>query len=232
MFHNSRITDWQGQVVWLVGAHSAFDHALARELQARGAQLVLSGDAATLKAFPAPLPGLAPLALDWRQRGALTAGCTRIVREHGRLDVVIRSADAPQASEGDRDATVPEGVQHLLDTVVPLLLRQGHGHLCLVAGEGEARGGKGPTRSLVERLRAELAPRGLGVSSLHPESAGGEEEASAVEAAARPNRAARIAVECLAAGQEDIEAPRRPSMWERWLGRTAAAQPAKAGRAA
>ena len=57
---NPRIVDWNGQVVWLVGASSGIGQACAALLHARGARVVVSArNAAALGEFEAAHPGWA-----------------------------------------------------------------------------------------------------------------------------------------------------------------------------
>ena len=64
---NPRIPNWQGQVVWLVGASTGIGRATAELLHARGAIVVVSArSAATIEAFAQQHPGSIALPLDGR----------------------------------------------------------------------------------------------------------------------------------------------------------------------
>lgn len=108
---------WQGQqgrfadkVALVTGAGSGMGAAIARELAAEGAAHVvvadLNGEAA--KAVAAELPAGRAVALDVADAAAVEGAVADVVREHGRLDVVVHAAgvDDPQAKQLIADALV------------------------------------------------------------------------------------------------------------------------------
>src|SRR5512134_2414218 len=90
---NPRITDWQGQVVWLVGASTGIGRATASLLHERGAKVTVSARSADmLDGFVRAHPGSSALALDVTDREALASAAAQIVATHGRIDLVVYSA--------------------------------------------------------------------------------------------------------------------------------------------
>jgi NAD(P)-dependent dehydrogenase (short-subunit alcohol dehydrogenase family) len=188
---NPRITDWTGRIVWLVGASTGIGRAAADRLHALGARVIVSArTAATLQEFVATHPGSDAIALDATDRDAMRAALDRIVRDHGRIDLVLYCAGtyAPmRAVDFDLDGALRHqhvnyvGALVLLDAVLPQLLKQasaGHGgHLSLVSSVAGYRGlpkslAYGPTKAalinLAETLYLDLSPRGVGVSLINP----------------------------------------------------------------
>ena len=140
---NPRIENWAGQVVWLVGASSGIGRATAKLLHDKGALVIVSArNAKALAGFVAAHPGSQALALDVGDAQALRDAAQRIVELHGRIDVAVYCAgyykpmratdfDLPDALRHEQVNYV--GALHLLDAVLPVLLRQGSGHLSLVS---------------------------------------------------------------------------------------------------
>ncbi|MCI1192533.1 SDR family NAD(P)-dependent oxidoreductase [Calidifontimicrobium sp. SYSU G02091] len=188
---NPPITDWTGRVVWLVGASSGIGRATAEHLHALGARVVVSArNAAALDAFAAQHAGSVAVALDATDRDAMRTAAVRIVERHGRIDLAVYCAGhykPMRATAFDLDDALRHqqvnyvGALHLLDAVLPHLLRQaGAGqpaHLSLVSSVAGYRGlpkslAYGPTKAalinLAETLYLDLHPLGVGVSVINP----------------------------------------------------------------
>ena len=106
----------------------------------------------------------------------------------GRLDLVLFCAGhyrPMRATEMDLDEALKHqqvnltGAWHLLDAVLPILLKQGHGHLSLVASVAGYRGlpnslAYGPTKAALQNLAdtfgLDLHDQGLGSPSSIPAS--------------------------------------------------------------
>ena len=81
MAMNPRITNWQGQRVWLVGASTGIGRAVAQRLHAAGARVAVSArNADALGAFEREHPGSLALPLDATDRVATQAAAASIVR--------------------------------------------------------------------------------------------------------------------------------------------------------
>jgi NAD(P)-dependent dehydrogenase (short-subunit alcohol dehydrogenase family) len=188
---NPRITDWKGKVAWIVGASTGIGRATAELLHVRGAQVIASArGAAMLEQFVARHAGSASIALDVTDRDAMRAAAQQIVRRSGRIDLAVYCAGhyrAMRATQFDLDDALRHqqvnyvGALHLLDAVLPQLLRQAAqgepAHLSLVSSVAGYRGlpnslAYGPTKAalinLGETLFLDLQPKGVGVSVINP----------------------------------------------------------------
>lgn len=189
---NPRIEQWRGRRVWLVGASSGIGAALARALARKGARLVLSARRASL--LSEVLEGCPEadrdkallLPVDVGDAHALAEATARIEREWGGIDLVVWLAGTYQPMRADdfdldRAREMLEinlwAVYNGLASLLPLLLRQGHGGLALVSSVAGYRGlpkalaygpGKAAVINLAESLHFDLSPRGIGVWLVDP----------------------------------------------------------------
>lgn len=232
---NPRIASWRGQVVWLVGASTGIGRATAARLHALGATVIVSArSAGKLDAFVARHAGAQAIALDATDRDAVRDATARIVAEHGRIDFAVYCAGtyrAMRATAFDLDVALQHqqvnyvGALVLLDAVLPVLLRQGHGHLSLVGSVAGYRGlpqalAYGPTKAalinLAETLYLDLQPRGLGVSVVNPgfvETPLTAGNAFRMPALMSPEEAADAIVRGWQRGAFEIHFPKRFTLW-------------------
>lgn len=187
---NPRITNWQGQRVWLIGASTGIGRSLAEALHARGAQVIISArQQASLMEFVAQHPGSQALTLDVTDREAVEHAAQQL-NAQGGLDLVCycaghykpMRADAIDLDELLRHQQVNQtGALHVVAAVVPAMLsaaRDGRSpHLSLVASVAGLRGlpqslAYGPTKAalinLAETLFLDLRPKGVAVSVVNP----------------------------------------------------------------
>ena len=112
---NPRIADWNGRIVWLVGASTGIGRATAALLHARGARVIVSArNASALDGFVRAHPGSEALALDVTDRAALAEAAADVVARHGRIDLVVYCAgvykrDARHRLRPGRGAAPPAG---------------------------------------------------------------------------------------------------------------------------
>ena len=186
---NPRITDWQGRVVWLVGASTGIGRATAVLLHEQGARVIVSArNAPALKAFVAEHPGSACEPLDVADVAAVREVAGRIQSQSpsGRLDMVVYCAGhylAMRAQNFDLSEALRHqqinyvGALHVMAATLPMLTAQGSGHLSLVGSVAGFRGlpkaiAYGPTKAalnnLAECLYLDLHPLGIGVSVINP----------------------------------------------------------------
>ena len=236
---NPVITDWRERVVWLVGASSGIGHATAEQLHAAGARVVVSArDTAALGQFCADHAGADAVPLDVTDAAAVRAAAGDIVARHGRVDLVMycaghyrsQRATAYDLTEMLRHQQVNlTGAYHLLDAVLPTLLRQAAAgqaaHLSLVASVAGYRGlpnalAYGPTKAalinLAEILYLDLHPQGVGVSLISPgfvETPLTADNEFDMPALIGPPEAARYIVEGWRRGHFEIHFPRRFTLW-------------------
>lgn len=232
---NPRIDHWQGRTAWLVGASTGIGRATAARLHGLGARVVVSARNATaLDAFVARHPGAAAVPLDVTDRQATAQAFRQVLDTHGTVDMVMycaghyrpMRADGFQLDEALRHQQVNYvGALHLLDAVLPALLRQGHGHLSLVASVAGYRGlpqalAYGPTKAalinLAETLYLDLSERGIGVSVINPgfvDTPLTEHNRFRMPALMQPEDAAREIVRGWERGRFEIHFPRRFTLW-------------------
>jgi NAD(P)-dependent dehydrogenase (short-subunit alcohol dehydrogenase family) len=228
---NPPITDWNGRVVWLVGASSGIGRATASALHARGAQVIVSArNVAALKAFEAAHPGSAGLPLDVTDREDVAQAARQLVLHHGRIDLVLYCAGyykAMRATQFDLDDALRHqqvnyvGALYLLDAVLPVLQQQGSGHLSLVSSVAGYRGlpnslAYGPTKAalinLAETLYMDLHPLGIGASVVNPgfvETPLTAQNEFAMPALLTPEQAAAEILKGWAQGRFEIHFPKR-----------------------
>ena len=183
---NPPIADWHGLRVWLVGASSGIGEATASALHAQGATVHVSArNANALDSFVQRHPGAVALPLDVAHVGQVHRAAARILAG-GPLDLVLCCAGhyrpvTATAFKLDEMLLHQQvnyvGTLHVLDAVLPALVRQGHGHISLVASVAGYRGlplslAYGPTEAalihLAEALYLDLPASGVGVSVVNP----------------------------------------------------------------
>jgi len=232
---NPPITDWNGKVAWLLGASTGIGRATAALLHSRGAQVVVSArHAKVLAGFEAERPGSLGLAVDATDRHSVRRACESIVGRFGRIDLAMYCAGTykpMRATDFDLDEALAHnkvnygGALHMLDAVLPVLLRQKTGHLSLVSSVAGYRGlpqalAYGPTKAalinLADILFMDLRPQGIGVSIVNPGfvetplTAGNEFKMPAL---ITPDQAARDIVAGWSAGRFEIHFPKRFTLW-------------------
>lgn len=231
---NPRITDWQGQRVWLIGASSGIGRATASALHRRGAQVIVSArGAAALNSFVTEHPGSQALVLDCADAQQVQAAATQLLAS-GPLALVcycaghyrdLRATDYDLTEMLRHQEVNYLGALYVLAGVLPGLLaqaRQGQpGHISLVSSVAGFRGlpkslAYGPTKAalinLAETLYLDLHQQGLGVSVINPGFVATPLTAQnnfAMPALISPEEAAQAMLQGWAQGQFDIHFPKR-----------------------
>jgi short-subunit dehydrogenase len=180
-----------GRTAVVTGAGSGIGEQLARALAERGSHLVLlERDGERLdrvsSSIRAAHPGIAVagIQVDLADRAATTEAAQRIVRDHPRTDLLVNNAGVALAGRFE-EVTVEEFewvlevnfhapvvlTHHLLPTM------QTGAHLVNVSslyglisppGQSAYSASKFALRGFSQVLRAELADRGIGVTTVHP----------------------------------------------------------------
>jgi short-subunit dehydrogenase len=236
---NPRLTDWRDRRVWIIGASSGIGAALASQLAEAGARLILSARReSALQALA--LEGAHVLPLDVSDAGAVAGAHEKITAEWGGIDLVIYCAGlyTPMRSwELDLEKVYQGmsvnlgGIYHLLRPLIPGLLQQGAGGLCLVASVAGYTGlpkalAYGPFKAaminLAQILYADLAPRGIGVYLVNPGFVATRLTAKndfTMPALIEPETAARDIIAGLGRGAFEIHFPKRFTWWLRRVSR-------------
>ena len=236
---NPRIHNWQGRVVWLIGASTGIGEATARALHAQGAKVVVSARSAdTLQRFTEAHPGSVAMALDVTDREQVKAVAQNVIALNGQLDLVMYCAGhyrAMRATQFDLDEALKHqqvnvvGPLHVLDAVLPQLIQQGHGHISLVASVAGYRGlpqsmAYGPTKAalqhLADTLYLDLHERGIGVSVINPGFVATPLTAQnnfEMPALLSPDQAAQAILQGWAKGRFEIHFPKRFTAWLKLL---------------
>ena len=166
----------------VTGATGGLGQAIARALAARGAEVVVTGRrAALLEPLAAEIGGRA-LPCDLADRPAVDA----LAGEAGEIEILVANAGLPaagpledfSAAQVDRALDVNLRAPVLLArALTPAMVARGHGHLVFVnslAGKASTGGQslyaatKYGLRGFALGLREDLAPAGVGVSTVFP----------------------------------------------------------------
>jgi NAD(P)-dependent dehydrogenase (short-subunit alcohol dehydrogenase family) len=236
---NPRLKEWRGQVVWLVGASTGIGRALAEQLHALGAHVIVSArHAAGVAEFEQRFPGGVGLPLDATDRASMQAAMQRILALYGHLDLAMYCAGHYKAMRGDAfdlDEMLKHqninvvGALHLLDVALPIFTQQRRGHLSLVSSVAGFRGlpqglAYGPTKAalinLAETLYLDMHPLGVGVSVVNPgfvETPLTAQNKFKMPALISPQEAAQAILKGWAKGQFEIHFPKRFTLWMKAL---------------
>lgn len=240
MAYNPKITDWRGKTVWLIGASTGIGEALAHDLCAAGATLVLTARSADkLALLAAQLPRSVPLAVDFTDAPALAVAWSSLVATVGIPSVTIINAGTYVAMPARKlDA---RGAQHQFDVNIggPLKVlhhvlpayTQGHcGHIVLVSSVAGYRGlprsltygaSKAALTYMAQCLYLELGHKGTAVTVVCPGfvetplTAGNNFKMPALQT---PQQASVAILKGLAKGQFEIHFPKRFTWFLKLLG--------------
>jgi dehydrogenase/reductase SDR family member 7B len=181
--------DYAGKVAWITGASSGIGAALARELAARGAHVVLSGrDDARLAEVAADCGESLILAFDVRDDAALAEATAKAIAWKGHVDIAFANAGISQRSRAlNTDMQVYRDIIEV-DLVAQIAFTQGLiGHMA-ARGSGalgfisSIAGKVGvPMRTAycaakfglagyADALRGELSQTGVSVHTIYPGS--------------------------------------------------------------
>ncbi len=185
---------FKDQVVWITGASSGIGEALALQFAEEGARLVLSArrepelQRVRQGCIRAGLPDdrILVLPLDVTDHQSMPAAVDVVTETFGRIDLLINNAGISQRSRCvDTDMAVYRALMEvdvlgqiaLTQQVLPVMIRQGSGHIAItssVAGKIGApfRTGycaaKHAVMGFFDALRAEVAQQGIRVTTITP----------------------------------------------------------------
>ena len=177
------MTGFSGKTYWLVGASEGLGRALAQQLSAEGAHLIMSArNADRLKSLCHELPNSRPLQMDVTDPQAVRQAAAQL----RQLDGVIYNAGAyapMRATAWDKEAALTMcdvnfiGAMRVLGEVVPEFVRRGQGDITLVGSLAGYHGlpaaiGYGASKaalvSLAETMRFDLKGTGVVVRLVNP----------------------------------------------------------------
>lgn len=181
--------DYTGKVAWITGASSGIGAALARELAARGAHVVLSGrDEARLAEVAADCGETLILAFDVRDEAALAEATAKAIAWKGHVDIAFANAGISQRSRAlNTDMQVYRDII-AIDLLAQIAFTQGLIHHMADRGSGalgfisSIAGKVGvPLRTAycaakfglagyADSLRGELSQSGVTVHTIYPGS--------------------------------------------------------------
>jgi short-subunit dehydrogenase len=184
---NPRISDWQTQRVWLVGASTGIGAALATLLLERGARVAISARSADrLAALARGHANALPIALDVTRSESFVNAHERIVGEWGGVDLAVYLAGVYTPTRA-WELTVERARAHveanlmgafgMLAAVLAPMIERGSGGVALVSSVAGYRGLPkslvyGPTKAalinLAETLYLDLEPKGVATYVINP----------------------------------------------------------------
>ena len=177
------MTEISGKTYWLIGASEGLGRALAKELDAAGARLVLSArNAERLESLREELTDARAVTVDVTDLDAVREAAADV----GDVDGVIYNAgayDPMRSTEWESDAALTicdvnfTGAVRVLGEVVPRFVTQGRGDITLIGSLAGYRGlpaaiGYGASKaaliSLAETMRHDLKDSGVVVRIVNP----------------------------------------------------------------
>lgn len=174
-------------IAWIVGGGTGIGAAMAKRLAARGWQVAISGRrAAPLDETAMASAAIHPYPVDVTDSAAIARVTSQIVEKLGRIDLFIYGAAAWQPMDvGDYDATKFAsvidtnllGLVRMANPVLAQMKRQGAGDFAVIASVAGYFGlpraaaynaSKAALISLLQTMRAEMAPTGVAVRLVAP----------------------------------------------------------------
>ncbi|MDH2919130.1 MAG: SDR family NAD(P)-dependent oxidoreductase [Sideroxydans sp.] len=236
---NQKITDWNGQVIWISGASTGIGLSLAEQLLQRGATVILTArQVDNLADLSARYPRAQAMNCDITDVKTLDATLQKILVQHQRLDLFIANAGVYHEMRAyEFDA---EKARQMLDinvrgtiasvaAVIPQLLQQKHGGIAVVASVAGYGGLPnaliyGATKAALinfsETLYLDLSPHGINVTLINPGFVATRLTAQnkfAMPALLTSEHAAQKIIAGFARGDFEIHFPKRFTLWLKLL---------------
>ncbi|MEQ1526351.1 MAG: SDR family NAD(P)-dependent oxidoreductase [Gallionella sp.] len=236
---NRKISHWRGQVVWISGASSGIGLALAEQLLARGAKVIMSSrNCASLEAVSAKYPQAMTINCDITDTQALTQTVQTILSKYQRIDLFIANAGVYNEMRAfDFNAEVSQqmldinvnGTINSVAAVIPQLLRQGSGGVAVVASVAGYGGlpaaliygaSKAALINFTETLYLDLSAKGLNVTLINPgfvDTRLTQKNKFTMPALLTSEQAAAKIIAGFARGDFEIHFPHRFTLWLKLL---------------
>jgi short-subunit dehydrogenase len=232
-----------GTVVWITGASSGIGEEVARELARRGARVCATARRAdALEELAASQPGIAAHPGDITDPDSMRSVVAAITAEHGHIDIALLNAGTYRPilpEEFSAELFRPHievnvmGTVNCIEAVLPGMRARGRGRIAVVASvTGFAAlpmaSAYGATKafliSMADSLRADLAGErsGVRVTVVAPgfvTTSLTEQNDFEMPFVIEADEAARIIVDGLEAGRDEIAFPRRMSFAMKLIGR-------------
>jgi len=235
------ILNFTHQRVWVIGASSGIGEACARELLKRGAKLVLSSRRIErledIARSADPTQSLV-LPVDVMDQASIARAYQTIHTHWGGIDLLLFVSGiyiplrADDFNMKDAQKTVESnilGPMRAVATVLPDMLKAGHGHLAIVGSVAGYSGlpkalAYGPTKAAMinfcETLFYDLQPKGIGVHMISPGFVATEATANndfEMPALISAQEAANEILQGIERGEFDIHFPKRFSRFLKFL---------------
>jgi len=184
--------DFRNKVVWITGASSGIGEAVAQQLAARGARLVLSArgrdalERVATACRAAGAPDVLVLPLDITAYDRMASAVTAVLDHFSAIDLLINNAGVSQRSFcRDTDLEVYRAMMEinvlgqiaLTQAVLPTMLARGRGHIAVTASVAGKLGAplrtgycaaKHAVMGFFDALRCEVAADGIEVTTITP----------------------------------------------------------------
>lgn len=184
---NPPIDSWRGKTVWLVGASSGIGAALAQQLLAQEARVILSARRVEqLNHIANAHPNALVIAFDVSDKSSWDKVSKQVELTHGAIDLVIFCAAKYQPERTwevdslDAQATININLlsaYHGMQSLLPTMLKQQRGGIAVIASVAGYLGLPnasvyGPSKAalinLAEIMYSDLHPRNISVYLINP----------------------------------------------------------------
>ncbi|UCH50313.1 MAG: SDR family NAD(P)-dependent oxidoreductase [Betaproteobacteria bacterium] len=230
---NTRISDWRGKRVWVIGASSGIGHAFAEALLERGARVALSARGAdALEALARKFPPEQSMVLpvDVTDSSDIDESYSRLRDLWSGIDLLVLLAGTHLPVRAwELNAGTAEhlfminvfGVMRTLELVVPDLVARGDGGIAVVSSVAGYRGlptslvygaSKAALINFAETLYLDLRPKGVNVYLVNPgfvKTPLTDRNEFEMPALISPQEAAEQMLRGLSRGQFEIDFPKR-----------------------
>ncbi len=236
---NTPVKNWQGQVVWLIGASSGIGAALAQQLLSNGAHVVLSARRAEqLDIVANGHQNARVMAFDASDKNAWDLMSTQVLQEFGSIDLVVFCAAKYQPERTwEVDAVDAQSTLNInllsvyqgLQSILPDMLKRRRGGIALVASVAGYLGLPnasvyGPSKAalinLAELMYTDLHPKDINVYLINPGFVSTPltaKNAFFMPAIQTPQQAAKAILSGMQSGRFEIHFPKRFTFFLKFL---------------